>query len=123
MTGEDDSCYRAEQGEFDATGEVPCSMATGQPMARCTFGVARAGGGGAPYETIQGALPVSVHASSVLHGSSPPTVVFTVAEQSSSDSYEIRGVTPIEATWLPDIAPQLYHTRGPAGPPGAARPA
>ena len=83
----------------------------------------RAGDGGAPYETIQGGLPVSVHASSVLHGSSPPTVIFTAAEQSSSDSYEIRGVTPIEATWLPDIAPQLYHTRGPAGPPRIARPA
>lgn len=31
--------------DFDATGTVPCAQYSGQPMAQCDFGVARAGGG------------------------------------------------------------------------------
>ena len=46
-TGPDDSALRAGQGEFDATGNIPCSQTVGQPMAPCDFGVARAGGGNA----------------------------------------------------------------------------
>jgi hypothetical protein len=45
--GPDDSAQRAGQGEFDATGQVPCAQYAGQPMVRCDFGVARAGGGDA----------------------------------------------------------------------------
>jgi hypothetical protein len=40
-----DHVERASQGRFDATGTMPCAWATGQPMSRCDFGVARAGGG------------------------------------------------------------------------------
>jgi hypothetical protein len=36
---------RASEGRFDATGQIPCAQAKGQPMGQCAFGVARAGGG------------------------------------------------------------------------------
>ena len=78
--------------------------------------------GDTQYETIQGGLSVTVHGSSVLHGRATPTVVFSVAEQTISDRYEIRGVTPIDAVWLPEIAPQLYHNRRTAGPPAPGLP-
>jgi hypothetical protein len=45
--GSDDSALRAGQGDFDATGQIPCAQASGQPMGQCDFGVARAGGGAA----------------------------------------------------------------------------
>ncbi|MEO1003660.1 MAG: SH3 domain-containing protein [Cyanobacteria bacterium J06638_7] len=45
--GDDTSALRAGEGDFDATGTMPCAMAQGQPMGRCPFGVARAGGGDA----------------------------------------------------------------------------
>lgn len=48
-TGPDDSALRAGQGEFDATGNIPCASSLGQPMGQCEFGVARAGGG---YATV-----------------------------------------------------------------------
>ncbi len=44
-TGPDDSALRAGQGDFDATGWIPCAQFRGQPMGQCDFGVARAGGG------------------------------------------------------------------------------
>ncbi|MBP0049273.1 META domain-containing protein [Marinobacterium sp. AK62] len=47
--GPDDSALRAGQGEYDATGMLPCGQHTGQPMGQCEFGVARAGGG---YATV-----------------------------------------------------------------------
>jgi heat shock protein HslJ len=47
--GPDDSALRAGQGVFDATGQIPCALSPGQPMAQCEFGVARAGGG---YATV-----------------------------------------------------------------------
>lgn len=47
--GPDDSALRAGRDDFDATGQIPCSSATGQPAGQCQFGVARAGGG---YATI-----------------------------------------------------------------------
>ena len=47
--GADDSALRAGQGDFDATGTIPCAQALGQPMTECAFGVARAGGG---YATV-----------------------------------------------------------------------
>lgn len=46
-TGPDTSALRAGQGDFDATGTVPCAVHRGQPMTQCPFGVARAGGGDA----------------------------------------------------------------------------
>lgn len=48
-TGADDSALRAGQGQFDATGQLPCAQSLGQPMTECEFGVARAGGG---YATV-----------------------------------------------------------------------
>lgn len=45
--GPDTSASRAGQGEFDATGQIPCAQYAGQPMTQCDFGVARAGGGDA----------------------------------------------------------------------------
>ena len=48
-TGPDDSALRAGQGQFDASGVVPCAQYSGQPMSQCGFGVARAGGG---YATV-----------------------------------------------------------------------
>lgn len=47
--GPDDSALRAGQGRFDASGPLPCAFSAGQPMGRCEFGVARAGGG---YATV-----------------------------------------------------------------------
>jgi len=47
--GPDDSALRAGQGDFDATGKVPCAQSAGRPMAQCDFGVARSGGG---YATV-----------------------------------------------------------------------
>jgi hypothetical protein len=38
---------RAGQGQFDATGKIPCAQHSGQPMGQCEFGVAREGGGNA----------------------------------------------------------------------------
>jgi heat shock protein HslJ len=49
ITGPDDSALRAGQGDFDATGQIPCAFSPGQPMAQCKFGVARTGGG---YATV-----------------------------------------------------------------------
>jgi hypothetical protein len=46
-TGPDMSALRAGQGDFDATGQIPCAQSPGQPMGQCDFGVARAGGGSA----------------------------------------------------------------------------
>lgn len=48
-TGPDNSAIRAGQGDFDATGKIPCAQVRGQPMTQCGFGVARAGGG---YATV-----------------------------------------------------------------------
>lgn len=49
ITGADDSAMRAGQGQFDATGIIPCAQHRGQPMTECEFGVARASGG---YATV-----------------------------------------------------------------------
>jgi hypothetical protein len=48
-TGPDESAFRAGQGNFDATGQLPCAQSAGQPLGQCEFGVARAGGG---YATV-----------------------------------------------------------------------
>lgn len=47
--GPDDSALRAGEGDFDATGSIPCAANVGRPMSQCNFGVARAGGG---YATV-----------------------------------------------------------------------
>ncbi len=45
--GVDNSMMRARQGDFDASGDIPCAQNQGQPMGVCAFGVARSGGGDA----------------------------------------------------------------------------
>ena len=45
--GTDDSPIRAREGDFDATGDMPCAQIRGQPMGECAFAVARGGGGDA----------------------------------------------------------------------------
>lgn len=45
VTGPDNSALRAGQGDFDATGPVPCSKQPNGAMGQCQMGVARAGGG------------------------------------------------------------------------------
>jgi len=47
VRGMDDSSLRAGQGDFDASGQIPCAQYRGQPIRQCDFGVARAGGGDA----------------------------------------------------------------------------
>lgn len=49
-----DSAVRAGQGDFDATGKIPCAQYKGQPMGQCSYGVARDGGGTA---TVSVTLP------------------------------------------------------------------
>jgi heat shock protein HslJ len=49
ITGNDDSAYRAGQGDFDAKGKIPCAAISGQPMQQCDFAVARSGPG---YATV-----------------------------------------------------------------------
>jgi hypothetical protein len=39
------SAHRAGQGDFDASGNIPCSMGGGAPTGSCPFGVTREGGG------------------------------------------------------------------------------
>ena len=47
--GPDNSALKAGQGQFDATGSVPCSLANDKGPYMCQFGVARTGGG---YATV-----------------------------------------------------------------------
>lgn len=47
--GPDNSALRTGQGEFDASGMIPCKLKTGQPTISCEFRVARAGEG---YATV-----------------------------------------------------------------------
>jgi hypothetical protein len=42
-TAREPAALRAARGQFDASGEVPCAWAVGQPMSPCAFGVARDG--------------------------------------------------------------------------------
>jgi len=53
-TGPDNSAQRAGQGDFDATGKIPCVQTEGQPMGQCDFGVARHGGGFASVVVTKG---------------------------------------------------------------------
>jgi hypothetical protein len=44
-SGDEGTASRAGRGDFDATGQIPCAQARGQPMGRCDFAVARGPGG------------------------------------------------------------------------------
>lgn len=41
------AAHTGHRGKVDATGIIPCAMATGQPMGDCNFAVVREGGGSA----------------------------------------------------------------------------
>jgi len=43
--GPETSSLRAGQGDYDATGKIPCAQQAGQPIMQCDFGVTRQGGG------------------------------------------------------------------------------
>lgn len=45
--GMDDSLTRARKSDLDLEGQIPCAQERGEPMASCTFGVARGSGGDA----------------------------------------------------------------------------
>jgi hypothetical protein len=44
-TGPETTALRAGEGDFDATGKIPCAQRMGQPLAQCDFAVARQRGG------------------------------------------------------------------------------
>jgi hypothetical protein len=43
QTAAPNAATRAGNGDFDATGKIPCAQAAGQPMTQCDFGVSREG--------------------------------------------------------------------------------
>ena len=45
--GSDGSLLRARNGDFDASGHIPCAQVRGEPMGECRVDVARGGGGDA----------------------------------------------------------------------------
>jgi len=47
------SASRASQGDFDATGQLPCAQHSGQPTSPCNFGVSREGRGTATVVIIR----------------------------------------------------------------------
>lgn len=44
-TADAEDAASGPEGDFDATGQIPCAQAAGQPMGPCKFGVSRDGGG------------------------------------------------------------------------------
>lgn len=89
-TGPDDSALRAGEGRFDATGEIPCAEFAGQPMNRCTFGVARAGGG---YATVVITRP-SAHTR---------TIFFRMGRAIGADGSEAEGYPAFRASRERDL--------------------
>lgn len=89
-TGPDDSALRAGQGDFDATGKVPCAQDTGQPMGQCDFGVARAGGG---YATVVIQRP----------GRPGRTIFFRMGRPIAADTSQADGYPEFRATREGDL--------------------
>ncbi len=58
------------------------------------------------YRVIATGLEVKLHPSSVLHGKAPECVVFN--EVIKTTRQYVRGVTKIESTWLPELAPFFF---------------
>lgn len=46
---------------------------------------------------------------SVLWRTKPQWVLFSQVQQSSSGWYEMQDIVSIEADWLPELAPHMYH--------------
>ncbi|MFM7674225.1 MAG: META domain-containing protein [Synechococcus sp.] len=88
--GPDDSALRAGQGQFDATGPLPCAFAASQPMGSCRFGVARAGGG---YATVVITRP----------GGRTRAIFFRMGRAIGADTSESEGAKPFAATREGDL--------------------
>ena len=99
-TGPDDSASRAGQGDFDATGKIPCSRYQGQPMAQCDFGVARAGGG---YATVVVTLPDALKLAIFFRNGVP-----IGADTSEADGYHEFRVTKESDLNLIRVGPERY---------------
>jgi heat shock protein HslJ len=98
--GPDDSSLRAGRGAFDARGRVPCSEAPEGPLASCTVGVARAGGGDA---TVVVTRP----------GNRTRTLFFAMGRPISADVSEADGPRPFSAVREGDthriqVGPERY---------------
>ena len=89
-TGPDDSALRAGQGKFEATGNLPCAQSVGQPMTRCEFGVARAGGG---YATVLIKKP----------DGRTRAIFFRMGKPISADTSEADGYSDFRATKEGDL--------------------
>jgi heat shock protein HslJ len=89
-TGHDDSAQRAGQGQFDATGNIPCAQLVGQPMFQCEFGVARAGGG---YATVIIKKP----------GGRTRAIFFRMGKPVGADTSEAGGDSEFQATKENDL--------------------
>jgi hypothetical protein len=88
--GPDDSALRAGQGQFDATGQIPCAQFAGQPMTQCEFGVARAGGG---YATVVVKKPDGV----------TRAIFFTLGKPIGADTSQADGYPEFRATRENDL--------------------
>jgi hypothetical protein len=88
--GPDDSALRAGQKDFDATGKVPCAQTRGQPMTRCDFGVARAGGG---YATVVVTKPDGVDRA----------IYFVRGELLGANTSQADGYPPVTGTKEADL--------------------
>jgi ATP-dependent RNA helicase DHX8/PRP22 len=58
------------------------------------------------YKVISTGLEVKIHPSSVLHGKAPDCIIFNEVVKTSRQY--VRGVTVIEVSWLPEIAPAYF---------------
>ena len=61
---------------------------------------------GGAYRVIATGLEVKLHPSSVLHGKAPECVVFN--EVIKTTRQYVRGITKIESSWLPELAPFFF---------------
>ena len=89
-TGPDDSALRAGQGNFDATGNIPCAQDPGQPMTECEFGVSRTGGG---YATV------IVRKTD----STPRAIFFRMGVPIGADTSQANGYPKFRATKVKDL--------------------
>lgn len=60
------------------------------------------------YKVISTGLEVKIHPSSVLHSKAPECIIFN--EIIRTTRQYVRGITSVDATWLPEIAPFFFMT-------------
>jgi len=98
--GPDGSALRAGQGDFDATGKIPCAQGAGQPMGQCGFGVARHGGG---FATVVVTKPDGVKRALFFRRG-----VAIGADTSEADGYHDLSATKQSDLYLIRIGPERY---------------